>query len=273
MTAWRYIAEQWLEANTIRCPVGRISHDDCERLMVRPRLQEIIGGLGGRPGDAPPLPRPEKCESCKGWNWIKKHGGAETPPLKKKESRMNDIITRDISTATAKVVSAPAGQTKTKHCNNCGRTLPITEFYESRTRRDGLRSQCKACEKARTARNRVKWLARQAKASPSSARPDQLPPQPAAVKPETLEPALVTLSPGLSPGAASDAQPSDRLSKRPLRSYAEAASKDEIFGKIKTLLDSIWAEAYEQGLKSGHRMALEKICMTLALEPGNGGAQ
>lgn len=34
-----------------------------------------------------------------------------------------------------------------KRCGHCGRTLPESEFYRNKTRRDGLDSYCKYCRK------------------------------------------------------------------------------------------------------------------------------
>ena len=36
---------------------------------------------------------------------------------------------------------------ETKYCNKCGRTLPRTEFSKDSSKKDGLRSYCKACAK------------------------------------------------------------------------------------------------------------------------------
>ena len=37
---------------------------------------------------------------------------------------------------------------KTKRCNKCGRVLPITEFHKDNSRKDGVQSSCKDCQKA-----------------------------------------------------------------------------------------------------------------------------
>ena len=139
--------------------------------------------------------------------------------------------------------ASPAQKTKT--CRKCGRTLPTPEFYGSPINRDGCRRQCKDCEKAAN-RERAR-IKRQA--SPG-------------------EPALVTLSPGVSPGAPPDAQPPHygRLSKLPLQPYAEVAAQAETMARTISLLRGFYAEAYNQGLKAGRRLALEKIRATLELE-------
>ena len=132
--------------------------------------------------------------------------------------------------------ASPAQKTKT--CRKCRRTLPTPEFYGSPINRDGCRRQCKDCEKA-ASRERAR-IKRQASPGPQ-------PPAPG-------EPALVALSPGVSPGAPPDAQPLHygRLSKLPLQPYAEVAA---------------------QGFKAGRRLALEKIRTTLELgETEKGGA-
>jgi len=49
--------ETWLEANTIKCPLGRVSLKQCEALRRRPRYEP--GGAG--------LYRPEACEGCTVW--------------------------------------------------------------------------------------------------------------------------------------------------------------------------------------------------------------
>lgn len=46
---------------------------------------------------------------------------------------------------------APAQE---KACSLCGLSKPRSEFYPDRTRRDGLQSRCKECERER---GRVRW--------------------------------------------------------------------------------------------------------------------
>lgn len=36
-------------------------------------------------------------------------------------------------------------KTDTKHCNKCDTTKTVDQFYEDRSKKDGLRTQCKAC--------------------------------------------------------------------------------------------------------------------------------
>ena len=146
----------WLEANTIRCPVGRIPREQCEALRARPLITDTLPVR--RPGEYELLWRPERCEICKGWDWIKKHGdasgGAQPLPASRKEKKP---MTNDKPASPAQ---------KTKTCRKCGRTLPVTEFYECLTRRDGYRPQCKDCERAATReRSRIK---KQASASPQA---------------------------------------------------------------------------------------------------------
>ena len=45
-------------------------------------------------------------------------------------------------------------EVKTKRCPKCERVLPITEFNKSKSRKDGLRSYCKECQKAMQAEYR-----------------------------------------------------------------------------------------------------------------------
>ena len=236
----------WLEANTIRCPVGRIPREQCEALRARPLITDTLPVR--RPGEYELLWRPERCKICKGWDWIKKHGdasgGAQPLPASRKEKKP---MTNDKPASPAQ---------KTKTCRKCGRTLPVTEFYECLTRRDGYRPQCKDCERAATReRSRIK---KQASASPQAGA--------TAPATDTIEPALVTLSPGVSPGAPPDARPHyDRLSKLPPRPYAGAA-KVEVITKIMSLINEFLSDAYNKGLVAGRREAMEKI--RAALEGG-----
>ena len=39
-------------------------------------------------------------------------------------------------------------EVKTKRCSRCGRILPLSEFYKDKRAKDGLRSECKQCNKA-----------------------------------------------------------------------------------------------------------------------------
>lgn len=309
--------EQWLDANTVRCPVGRISRDDCKRLAARLPVAEALKSYGGRPGAPYPLARPAHCHACEGWQFWSTHpfdrqqhekqiasrGGAEAQRKTKdkvksllsvsasqrEKTTLEDIMTDNISEV----------KPKTKHCNGCGRTLPITEFYETLHNKSGLRPQCKECERARTRRRSAAIkAAKQSGATQPCAQP---PTQPVSSRRDAEtqgkilgEPALVTLSPGVSPGAPPEAQPPrrtdnltslvppprrgdnrgeqpqpppvGRLFKLPPRPYAETAAQDEAMTKIMSLLRDFRAEAYEQGLMAGHRLALEKIRSTLELE-------
>lgn len=42
---------------------------------------------------------------------------------------------------------------ETKVCSTCKRELPVSEFYKSNTKTDGLQNQCKECKK-QDSRNR-----------------------------------------------------------------------------------------------------------------------
>jgi len=44
--------------------------------------------------------------------------------------------------------------TPTKTCRDCGRTLPVTDFYQHHTTRDGRNTYCKACTKNRSQMNK-----------------------------------------------------------------------------------------------------------------------
>lgn len=55
---------------------------------------------------------------------------------------------------------------KTKHCNKCGRDLPLDAFGKKTTSKDGLQSWCKECQKASTINARAK---RKETASPAPA--------------------------------------------------------------------------------------------------------
>ena len=44
---------------------------------------------------------------------------------------------------------------KTKKCHKCGRELPISEFYTSKSSADGLQSWCKDCQKSRIRGQRI----------------------------------------------------------------------------------------------------------------------
>lgn len=52
-----------------------------------------------------------------------------------------------------------------KTCTRCGETKPVAEFHRNRTRRDGLQSRCKVCQRAavssdeNTARSRARGRA------------------------------------------------------------------------------------------------------------------
>lgn len=47
----------------------------------------------------------------------------------------------------------------TKHCNDCDRDLPLTEFGKDRTRGDGLYPYCKVCRNTRTVASGRKYRA------------------------------------------------------------------------------------------------------------------
>lgn len=49
----------------------------------------------------------------------------------------------------------------TKTCTKCGETKPTDQFGKDRTKRDGLQSNCKDCQRAHREANRDKILARQ----------------------------------------------------------------------------------------------------------------
>jgi len=54
-------AEQWLQANTFQCALGRVSPQQCEALRKRPRFGEVA--------HLPRLPlfMPRECENCTEW--------------------------------------------------------------------------------------------------------------------------------------------------------------------------------------------------------------
>lgn len=50
--------EKWLKENTRKCPVGRITRDQCEKLRSRPLIKDA--------GEYE-LVRPLACTNCKWW--------------------------------------------------------------------------------------------------------------------------------------------------------------------------------------------------------------
>jgi hypothetical protein len=46
----------------------------------------------------------------------------------------------------------------TKLCSKCGRELPVSEFYASHNRVDGLQIYCKSCHKAMMQSNRQRKM-------------------------------------------------------------------------------------------------------------------
>ncbi len=67
--------ETWMNKNTIRCPLGRVSKKMCERLCKRPTLAQVTNtknaswGLGVVSTPTKPL----VCEACKGWDYYAKN--------------------------------------------------------------------------------------------------------------------------------------------------------------------------------------------------------
>jgi len=51
--------EKWLERNTRRCPVGRVTQEMCERLGARPQIKDAT--------ERDRLIRPLVCVECSWW--------------------------------------------------------------------------------------------------------------------------------------------------------------------------------------------------------------
>jgi len=54
--------EKWLEQNTRRCPVGRVTQEMCERLRARPQIKDAT--------ERDRLIRPLVCVDCKWWEYF-----------------------------------------------------------------------------------------------------------------------------------------------------------------------------------------------------------
>ena len=128
--------EEWLEKNTISCPLGRVSKKQCQALRKRPTVRDLATprqrGQGWRDGMGLStkhlLTMPGVCETCKGWEEM----------AKKKKEKTTNKVEKD-------------GQERFKTCKDCGKTLPASEFYTEKKMKDGLRPECKACYKLKQA--------------------------------------------------------------------------------------------------------------------------
>jgi len=56
------IAEKWLEENTRRCPIGRVTREMCERLRARPVIKDAT--------ERDRLIRPLVCVDCRWWEYF-----------------------------------------------------------------------------------------------------------------------------------------------------------------------------------------------------------
>ena len=72
--------DQWLEANTFQCALGRVSPKQCEALRKRPRLRDIIFSRRSWT-----LVMPEECEKCTEWK----------EKIKEVEEMKNQVKQRD----------------------------------------------------------------------------------------------------------------------------------------------------------------------------------
>ena len=54
--------EKWLEQNTRKCPIGRVTPEMCERLRARPRIKDAT--------ERDRLIRPLVCVDCEWWEYF-----------------------------------------------------------------------------------------------------------------------------------------------------------------------------------------------------------
>jgi hypothetical protein len=47
---------------------------------------------------------------------------------------------------------------ETKRCSKCGRILPLTDFFQCKSRKDGVQSFCKECHKLANKESKAKRL-------------------------------------------------------------------------------------------------------------------
>lgn len=140
-------AEKWLEANTFRCPIGRVTPAQCEALRARPVFNPA------RPLSGPY--KPKECMECKQWR-----------------EKMN--------TLDGKLADEPASQAAkpaTKKCSKCGKEKPLEAFARDKYTRDGLTCRCKECirlankERRRKTRQSIKGKNEAPASSAESGRP------------------------------------------------------------------------------------------------------
>lgn len=122
-------AEQWLEQNTFRCAIGRVSPETCKALRERPVFDPE------RPGAGPY--KPAKCMECTEW----------------RKMMMDRSADKRVS---------QADRTVTKTCRKCGEKKPLEDFYRAKKSPDGRQYICKECKKLsdRASRRRAKEKAK-----------------------------------------------------------------------------------------------------------------
>lgn len=136
---------RWLNENTAKCPVGRISKAQCEALRKRPSIKEIFSNNGGRginwgwkdDDNRNTLTRPPECDSCKGWDTY--------AAFKEEEKEEKEEVVDK------------------KQCTKCGETKGASEFHRDPKAKGGFKNICKNCYNARrrSIGQKLRWLQRE----------------------------------------------------------------------------------------------------------------
>ena len=112
--------EKWLERNTFRCAVGRVSRAQCEALRARAVFDPA------HPGGGPY--RPKECNDCNEW----------------RDKMEQQAIYGQVDKQPVGQAGLPDGQAG-KKCSKCGEEKPLTEFYRDKKSPDGHTYRCKEC--------------------------------------------------------------------------------------------------------------------------------
>ncbi|GEM_PF-3075198 len=102
--------EAWLEQNTIRCPIGRVTQAQCRQNRARPTIaQWAHGDAHGRPGEIT-LFRPRECEACREWKEL--FGGekltTETQRAQRAQRKDKRLKARGVALPAPRIVDARA---------------------------------------------------------------------------------------------------------------------------------------------------------------------